>query len=92
MLSKCLVALLPLAALMPAAHGHGYLSEPPARNANYECKQCLNGGGTASVNANGQYIHGICGNAPTEPQNWNVPGDVQATYVQGQAIKVQVRC
>jgi hypothetical protein len=48
-------------------------------------------GGTAAVNGNGQYRVGMCGNAAADNvQNWNVPGPIQATYVEGQQVDFKV--
>lgn len=86
--ASCLAFVLAFAALVK---GHGYLSYPAARNINDYCKQCLNGGGGALVNAGGGYAHGMCGNSKDDAQQtWNVPGGIQATYVEGQAFDIAV--
>ena len=48
-----------LALLVGQASAHGYLSVPPARNIGDSCRQCLAGGGPATINTGGQYK--VCG-------------------------------
>jgi hypothetical protein len=48
-------------------------------------------GGPAAVNANGQYRAGMCGNAAKDSvQHWNVPGPIEARFVEGQQVDFEV--
>jgi predicted carbohydrate-binding protein with CBM5 and CBM33 domain len=72
-----------------AVHGHGYLSYPPARNINDTCKQCLSAGSPFWHLA--PFNPGFCGNSAKDPiQNWNVPGEPQVIYKEGQIFDVAV--
>ena len=74
---RFLVRLVALAlAALPAARGHGFMTIPASRNIADNCAHCLNSGGPAVVHADEGYIHGMCGNGPTDAdQHWNAAGD-----------------
>merc|ERR1711934_866156 len=80
--------------LVQQVDAHGYLHVPAARNtiqSNAGCPQCLSAGGPAQVFSSNKYRHGMCGNSYSDSvQNWNEPGQIQATYEEGQAIEVEM--
>lgn len=90
-------AVLLALALAPAAHGHGFMFEPAARNVltDYEyCPQCLNAGGPWEVSAQGTLVwpagvHGTCGDPGTGGPN-DTPGAVAATYAAGSVITLSL--
>ena len=75
-----------LLAALPAAVGHGYTIEPPARNARGEarngyCPHCGNG-------------HGICGDGGQWPSDSNYVQDDAGpvrTYTAGQVVEFKVK-
>lgn len=91
-----LIATVSLAA--GSVNAHGYLKTPAARNwarsipehVTYE-PQSLPAGGPGSVFENGGYAHGMCGDSKANPdQKWNIPGEVQASYTEGETIDMSV--
>eukprot|EP01134_Creolimax_fragrantissima_P006518 CFRG6518T1 len=74
------------------ANGHGYMSDPAARNVpGNGDRQSLAAGGPNTVYREGQYRHGLCGDKwNSEPQKWNVPKGIQATYTQGDSIDIEI--
>lgn len=84
--------LLPVNTL--TAEAHGFLHKPASRNKIRDttgCPHCLSAGGPGKVFSSQQYRHGMCGNAYDDQlQHWNQPGEVQATYTEGQAIEVEM--
>jgi len=90
------IATVSLAAA--SVNAHGYLKTPAARNwarsipehMTYE-PQSLPAGGPGSVFENGGYAHGMCGDSKANPdQKWNMPGQVQASYTEGETIDMSV--
>jgi hypothetical protein len=89
---KALLGIAVLAATTGVVHGHGYLTTPASRNVADYCGHCLNSGGPGSVNAGGQYKHGMCGNTPTEsPQSWNAASSSPVTIGEsGDSVLLEV--
>ena len=86
-MAPLLFAWSTLSLLAVCVQGHGYLTVPAARNGN---ENGLVAGGPATVHGGKGYIHGLCGNKPKEPQNWNEVGDVQAKWVSGSVVDISV--
>jgi predicted carbohydrate-binding protein with CBM5 and CBM33 domain len=84
--------------------GHGFMSEPAARNvqrnSNY-CPHCLPAGGPGKTYANGRVwpnsLHGVCGDAHDGPRDheaggkFATPPKIAAVYLQGQVVTLRVK-
>jgi len=79
--------------LLKTTEGHGFLSNPVARNlrgsghpVTTDCPMCL-----GHNNADANNIHGICGDGPSGPQQWAQPGPITSTYVEGSNVNFEMR-
>ncbi|WIA21942.1 hypothetical protein OEZ85_004308 [Tetradesmus obliquus] len=97
---QCSAAGVTLVLLQLAAHvaGHGLLLQPRSRNwlaylsSNNYWSHGLNAGGVNVVSNKGKLKwphgrHGLCGDSYNE-KKWDVPGEVQQTYISGQEITI----
>jgi hypothetical protein len=78
-------------AALQRADAHGLMTVPAVRNILDTCRHCLAGGGPSLVHAKDTYVHGMCGNVPTDTfQSWNAAGTPVQIGTSGDSIEIKV--
>merc|ERR1719181_536612 len=91
-MSVALLLAISASAALPA-FGHGRLTQPVPRNGNVNGVVAGGPGTVLDFGSDGKqtlYQHGVCGNAVGTDQEYNMVGDIAATYTAGSTIEIKV--